>query len=282
MTSGEPPAPAPAILVRDLHVSRGGARILHGIDLAVPAGTILGLLGPSGCGKTTLMRTVVGVQRIASGSVDVLGHPAGDRAMRGRIGYVTQENATYSDITVRDNVAYFAALQGAHAQDMDATIRAVGLEEQSRRSVATLSGGQAGRVSLACALVVSPPVLVLDEPTVGLDPLTREDLWAQFRGLAERGHTLVVSSHVMDEATRCDRLALMRDGRLLGTWTPESLLASTNTDSPDAAFLALVRRDATRHPRTPPDARQTPPDAWQARPGDAGATHHGRPGRHGR
>ena len=244
MTSEDPPPPV--VLVRDLHVSRGGTRILHGIDLEVPTGTILGLLGPSGCGKTTLMRTVVGVQRIDAGAVDILGVPAGDRSLRGRIGYVTQDAATYGDLSARDNVSYFAALQGADARDVDQTLRAVGLTEHARQSVSTLSGGQAGRVSLACALVGSPPVLVLDEPTVGLDPLTREDLWDEFRGLARRGHTLIVSSHVMDEAGRCDFLALMRRGRLLGTWTPQTLLAETGTDTPDAAFLALVRRDATR------------------------------------
>lgn len=148
---------------------------------------------------------------------------------------------------MRNNIAYFAALQGADAREVEDTIRTVGLTEHALQSVSTLSGGQAGRVSLACALVGSPPVLVLDEPTVGLDPLTREDLWTEFRGLAERGHTLIVSSHVMDEASRCDSLALMRRGRLLGTWTPQTLLAETGTDTPDAAFLALVRRDAT-HP----------------------------------
>lgn len=244
MTSQE--SPPPAVLVRGLHVSRGGTPILHGIDLDVAPGTILRLLGPSGCGKTTLMRTIVGVQQIEEGSIEVLGVPAGDRALRGRIGYVTQETATYSDISVHDNVVYFAALQGATPRDADEAIQSVGLAEHARRTVATLSGGQAGRVSLACALVGSPQVLVLDEPTVGLDPLTREELWTEFRSLADRGHTLIVSSHVMDEATRCDSLALMRRGRLLGTWTPASLLTETGTTSPDAAFLALVRRDATQ------------------------------------
>lgn len=252
MTSQD--SPPDAVVVEHLDVSRGRTPILHDISLRIERGTIVGLLGPSGCGKTTLMRSIVGVQRLASGRIEVLGRAAGDHALRGRIGYVTQEVATYSDITVRDNVAYFGALQGARPGDTDVAIAAVGLTDLARRTVSTLSGGQAGRASLACALVGGPELLVLDEPTVGLDPLTREDLWGEFRRLAGAGHTLVVSSHVMDEATRCDTLALMRRGRLLGTWTPQGLLAETHTTSPDAAFLALVRRDAAG-PGTRAEAR---------------------------
>lgn len=234
----------PALEVRHLDVSRGRTPVLHDLTLAVPRGTVLGLLGPSGCGKTTLMRTLVGVQRIASGEVRVLGLPAGDTRLRGHIGYVTQQVSVYSDLSVHDNVAYFASLQGAQLGSTAAAIEAVGLEGLSGRAVATLSGGQAGRVSLACAMVGDPELLVLDEPTVGLDPVTREEMWGRFRDLATRGHTLVVSSHVMDEATRCDLLALMREGRLLGLWTPGELLARTGTDTPDRAFLALVRDGA--------------------------------------
>ncbi len=235
---------APALEVTHLDVSRGRTPVLRDLTLALPRGTLLGLLGPSGCGKTTLMRTIVGVQRIDSGEVRVLGLPAGDTRLRGRIGYVTQQVSVYSDLSVRDNVAYFASLQGAPAGSTGAAIDSVGLDGLSGRTVSTLSGGQAGRVSLACAMVGDPELLVLDEPTVGLDPVTREELWERFRDLATDGHTLIVSSHVMDEATRCDLLALMRDGRLLGLWTPEELLARTGTDTPDRAFLALVRGGA--------------------------------------
>ncbi|MGO3797215.1 MAG: ABC transporter ATP-binding protein [Pauljensenia sp.] len=235
---------APALEVTHLDVSRGRTPVLRDLTLALPRGTVLGLLGPSGCGKTTLMRTIVGVQRIDSGEVRVLGLPAGDTRLRGRIGYVTQQVSVYSDLSVRDNVAYFSSLQGAPAGSTGAAIDSAGLDGLSGRTVSTLSGGQAGRVSLACAMVGDPELLVLDEPTVGLDPVTREELWERFRDLATDGHTLIVSSHVMDEATRCDLLALMRDGRLLGLWTPEELLARTGTDTPDRAFLALVHGGA--------------------------------------
>ncbi|MDN6795502.1 MAG: ABC transporter ATP-binding protein [Propionibacterium sp.] len=231
----------PALEVTHLDVSRGRTPVLHDLTLSVPRGAVLGLLGPSGCGKTTLMRTIVGVQRIDSDEVRVLGRPAGGTRLRGHIGYVTQQAAVYSDLSVRDNIAYFASLQGAPPGATPEAIAAVGLDGLNGRTVSSLSGGQAGRVSLAYAMVGDPEMLVLDEPTVGLDPVTREELWERFRALATAGHTLVVSSHVMDEATRCDLLALMRDGRLLGLWTPEELLARTGTDTPDQAFLALVR-----------------------------------------
>lgn len=249
-----PPGNA-AVVLDHLDVSRGHTPVLHDLTLEVPRGAVLGLLGPSGCGKTTLMRTIVGVQRPASGRVTVLGLPAGDRRLRGHIGYVTQQVSAYTDLSVHDNVAYFGALQGAGADAVEEAIAAVDLGDLSRRPVATLSGGQAGRASLACALVGDPELLVLDEPTVGLDPVTREGLWERFRELAASGRTLVVSSHVMDEATRCDLLALMRGGRLLGVWTPGELLRRTGADTPDQAFLALVREGATGTDGTPDGRR---------------------------
>lgn len=230
-----------AVEAEGLTVSRGGSEILHGLDLAIRPGTITGLLGPSGCGKTTLMRTLVGVQRY-SGRARVLGHAPGARAARGRIGYVTQDLAVYKDLTARQNISYFAALAGDRARGVEEVLAEVGLEAIADRPVTSYSGGQAGRVSLACALVANPDLLVMDEPTVGLDPVTREDLWAAFRAMAQAGAALLVSSHVMDEAFRCDQVLLMRQGRILAATTAQDLLASTGQETIDAAFLAVIRQ----------------------------------------
>ena len=230
-----------AVHVCGLRVRRGGRPILHGLSFDLPTGTITGLLGPSGCGKTTLMRVLVGVQRY-DGEVRVLGADPGAPAVRDRVGYVTQEAAVYKDLTARQNLRYFAALAGTRARDIDEVLETVGLTPMADRVVGTYSGGEANRASLACALVAGPEVLVLDEPTVGLDPLTREDLWATFHSLAERSITLVVSSHVMDEAFRCDSVLLMRDGSLLATTTAPALLERTGAATLDEAFLAVIRK----------------------------------------
>lgn len=235
-----------AVAARGLTVSRGGTEILHGIDLDIPAGAVVGLMGPSGCGKTTLMRSIVGVQRIHAGELTVLGLAPTDAALRPQIGYVTQAVSVYSDLSVRDNARYFAALQGCSADDADRAIQTVGLTPFAERSVSALSGGQASRASLACALVGRPRLLVLDEPTVGLDPVTREEIWTHLRTLADDGVTLLVSSHVMDEANRCDSVLLMRDGRVLAHLTPAQLLEQTGTDSPEDAFLTLIRQGEPR------------------------------------
>ncbi|WP_405017754.1 ABC transporter ATP-binding protein [Kitasatospora sp. NBC_00070] len=232
--------PAPAIRTSGLTVVRGGHPVLHGLDLEVPAGSVTGLLGPSGCGKTTLLRSIVGVQRISGGRVEVLGAPAGSAGLRSRIGYLTQAPSVYGDLTVAENLRYFAAVLGAPAGDPDRVAAAVGLTAHRDHRAARLSGGQRARVSLAAALLGRPELLVLDEPTVGLDPVLRRDLWQLFRDLADAGSTLLVSSHVMDEAVRCDRLLLMRDGRLLAADTPAGLLARTGAADVDAAFLSLV------------------------------------------
>jgi len=230
-----------AIDVRDLVVRRGGRPVLHGLTASVPAGSVTGLLGPSGSGKTTLMRAVVGVQRVAAGTVTVLGLPAGSAALRHRLGYVTQAPSVYADLTVRENVRYFAALRGATVTDADRAVADVGLHTAAGQLVGTLSGGQRSRVSLACALVGRPELLVLDEPTVGLDPVLRAELWAMFHGLAAAGTTLLVSSHVMDEAARCDRLLLVRAGRLIADDTPAAIRATAGTDDLDEAFLRLIK-----------------------------------------
>jgi ABC-2 type transport system ATP-binding protein len=232
------------VTVTDLVVDRGGRRVLDGLSFTVPRGQVTGLLGPSGSGKTTLMRCLVGVQKIRSGEVTVLGRPAGSPPLRARVGYVTQAPSVYADLTVQENARYFAALHGAGAADAAAAVEAVGLGDAAGQLVGSLSGGQRSRASLACALVGRPEVLVLDEPTVGLDPVLRLELWEQFHALAAAGTTLIVSSHVMDEAGRCDRLLLLRAGALLADSTPVELRARTGTDDLDEAFLGLVRASA--------------------------------------
>ncbi|MBF6213442.1 ABC transporter ATP-binding protein [Nocardia puris] len=234
------PGDSPAVEVRNLTVRRGRREVLTDISLTIPRGSITGLLGPSGCGKTTFMRAVVGTQIVASGEVVALGLPAGAAALRRRIGYVTQSPSIYSDISVRENVAYYAALYGRDRSATDRAIDAVGLREHAGNRGDALSGGQKTRVSLACALVAEPEVLILDEPTVGLDPVLRVDLWKQFRELAAGGTTLLVSSHVMDEAEHCDRLLLMREGRLLAQLSPAELRARTGEDNLERAFLTLI------------------------------------------
>jgi ABC-2 type transport system ATP-binding protein len=233
-----------AIEVDRLVVDRGGRRVLHGLTFAVPAGAVTGLLGPSGCGKTTLMRCVVGVQLVRSGEVTVLGLPAGSAPLRRRIGYVTQAPSVYADLSVRDNARYFAAVYGVGRAAADRAVADVGLADHATHLVARLSGGQRTRASLACALVAEPEVLVLDEPTVGLDPVLREDLWEQFRALAAAGTTLLVSSHVMDEAGRCDRLLLLREGRIVADDTPAELRSATGTRDLEEAFLRVIRRES--------------------------------------
>lgn len=235
------PSSLPAVEIENLRVDRGGRQVLHDISLSVPRGCITGLLGPSGCGKTTLMRSIVGTQIVESGSVRVLGDAAGSPELRSRVGYVTQAPSIYDDLTVTDNVAYFGALYGASRQQVVAAIDAVGLGDHATQRGNQLSGGQRTRASLACALVADPEVLVLDEPTVGLDPVLRVDLWEQFHALAEQGRTLLVSSHVMDEAEHCDQLLLMRDGYLLAQLSPDELRTDTGESSLENAFLALIK-----------------------------------------
>ena len=239
MNKADAAAP-PAIVVNDLHVRRARIPVLHGLSLTVPRGRIVGLLGPSGSGKTTLMRSIVGVQIVDSGSIDVLGLPSGSKALRTRLAYVTQQASVYDDLTVRQNLAYFRRVLGAPLSDIDSVIERTDLGSVAERLAGSLSGGQRGRVSLAAALLGAPEVLVLDEPTVGLDPVLRRDLWKLFNRLADEGRTLLVSSHVMDEAARCDRLLLLRDGHLVADDTLDGLLQTTGTADVESAFLSLV------------------------------------------
>jgi ABC-2 type transport system ATP-binding protein len=214
--------------------------VLHELDFTVPAGQVAGLLGPSGCGKSTLMRSIVGVQRIRSGRVRILGEPAGSPALRSRIGYVTQSPSVYGDLSVIENLRFFAGVLGSSADRVEECLELVDLADRRDSVVAKLSGGQRSRVSLAVALLGSPDVIVLDEPTVGLDPVLREDLWRTFHELAEGGATVFVSSHVMDEAERCDRLLLMREGVFLADGTPGEIKEKAGVDDIEQAFLAIV------------------------------------------
>ena len=234
------PAVAPTIEIKGLRVDRGGATVLHDLSVDVDGGMVTGLLGPSGSGKSTLMRAIVGVQIVAAGRVSVLGLPAGSPELRSRVGYVTQSPSVYGDLSVRENLTYFARVLGVARTRADEVIERVGLADAATRLVGRLSGGQKARVSLATALLGEPDVLVLDEPTVGLDPVLRRDLWDFFHELADSGTTLLVSSHVMDEAARCDRLLLLREGLILADLAPDELLRRTGASDLDAAFLRLV------------------------------------------
>lgn len=231
---------APAIECDDLRVVRGGVAVLPSFTARIASGRITGLLGPSGSGKTTLIRAIAGVQQVAGGTVTVLGLPAGSVELRRRVAYMTQDASVYADLTVAQNVNYFAKIFGAPTADVDRVIAAVGLTGREGDRVGRLSGGQRSRVSLAVALLGTPELLVLDEPTVGLDPVLRRDLWRLFGELAETGLTLVVSSHVMDEASRCDDLMLLRDGDLLANDTALAILEATGTTDIESAFLRLV------------------------------------------
>jgi ABC-2 type transport system ATP-binding protein len=231
---------AVAIEVVDLRVERGDSVVLPGLSCEVAAGSVTGLLGPSGSGKSTLLRAIVGVQKVVSGSVQVLGKPAGSAELRSRIGYMTQAPSVYGDLTVRENLVFFARVLAEPEAAVDRVLAEVSMEEFRGRLVNRLSGGQRARVSLAAALLAEPDLLVLDEPTVGLDPVLRRDLWQLFHGLTERGTTLLVSSHVMDEADRCHALLLLRDGQLLAHATPAELRERTGKSNLEDVFLSLI------------------------------------------
>ena len=230
----------PVVEVEGLEVVRGGRPVLRNVSLELARGRVTGLLGPSGSGKTTLIRSIVGVQIVAAGTVRVLGLAAGSPELRRRVAYVTQSPSVYADLSVRENLAYFGRVLGVGSERVDEAIATVDLGPHADQVVRTLSGGERSRVSLATALLGHPELLVLDEPTVGLDPVLRRDLWATFHRLAAEGETLLVSSHVMDEADRCDELLLMRDGRIVAAETPAALRARTGEQELEAAFLAVA------------------------------------------
>src|SRR3954449_3663868 len=232
-----------AVEVRGLTVIRGGRPVLEGLDLTVGGG-VTGLLGPSGCGKSTLLRAVVGVQQVASGEVLVLGEPAGSASLRRRIGYVTQESSVYDDLTVTENLRFFARVLGCPEPEVAKAVGAVDLGSHADSVVGRLSGGQRSRANLAVALLGSPDLLILDEPTVGLDPVLRRDLWKLFHDLADGGAAVLVSSHVMDEAERCDQLLLMREGAILAQDTPSAVKRRAGAQDIESAFLVLVEAAA--------------------------------------
>jgi ABC-2 type transport system ATP-binding protein len=233
-----------AIEIRNLVVIRGRNVVLPDLSVEVPTGTVTGLLGPSGSGKSTLIRAIAGIQIVKSGQVTVLGGPAGTALARHKVGYVTQASSVYPDLTVAENLHYFAALAGTGESSVREAIGNVGLTDKTDELVGDLSGGQRTRVSLAAALLADPELYLLDEPTVGLDPVLRRDLWQMFAGLARNGKTLLVSSHVMDEAGRCDRVLLLREGLLISDGTPDELRAHTGEDDLEKAFLVLAERTA--------------------------------------
>lgn len=230
-----------AISVNQLTVVRGKKTILENLNLQLGMGRITGLLGPSGSGKSTLIRAIMGVQKIQSGTVTVLGQEAGSATLRRSVAYCMQSPSVYADLTVLENVRYFAKILGASTEDVNKAIERVDLGSFTGRQAGGLSGGQLSRVSLAVALVGDPDVLVLDEPTVGLDPVLRASLWELFRSLADEGKTLLVSSHVMDEASRCDSLVFLREGAVIAHDPLPALCERTGTDSAEAAFMALVK-----------------------------------------
>ena len=234
----------PAVDVAGLHVTRGGRPVLSALDLQILPATVTGLLGPSGCGKTTLMRSIVGVQQIRSGRVTVLGEAAGSAGLRSRVAYMPQAPSVYLDLSVRENLRYFARLAGVGHVRVAEVMAMVGLAPRRDQLVGSLSGGERTRTSLAVALLGDPSLLVLDEPTVGLDPVLRADLWSAFHALADAGATLLVSSHVMDEAAECDALLLMREGTILAHTTPSGLRERTGEADLGRAFLSLIRAAA--------------------------------------
>jgi ABC-2 type transport system ATP-binding protein len=235
VSTGAGPA---AVHVRGLRKRFGQLAALDGVDLVVAPGQVYGLLGPNGAGKTTLIRCLVGLLRWDEGTVEILGRPMPDESVLGEVGYMTQAAALYGDITAEDNLRFFAAIHGTG--DVDEALRFVRLEDRRHSLVSTLSGGMQTRLSLACTIVHRPRLLLLDEPTVGVDPQLRAELWGGLRGMAAQGTTIIVSSHVMDEAERCDRLGLILDGRLLAEGSADELRSRAGAERLEDAFLALA------------------------------------------
>ena len=247
MVNSEPATPATpdageaAIRAVGLVKRFGPVAAVDGMTFDLAPGRIYGLLGPNGSGKTTLIRLLTGMTKAAEGTAQVLGVKMPDRANLARIGYMTQGDGVYPSLTVAENARFFASVYGvSDAAQADAALRLVELADRAKSLAGTLSGGQRRRLSLACALVHRPPVLFLDEPTVGVDPLLRVQFWSHFRRLADDGTTIVMSSHVMDEADRCDELLFIRAGKVIARGSGDSLRAEAGTENLEAAFLRFA------------------------------------------
>jgi ABC-2 type transport system ATP-binding protein len=235
-----------AVVVHDLSISYDGKlKALDKVSLNIPAGQITGLIGPSGSGKTTLIKAIVGRLKLPADKVTVLGLPAGTSHLRSSVAYMAQELAVYADLTVKQNLSYFAKVAGldrAKAKSrVEQVLVSVDLVDKQDAIVSDLSGGQMQRVSLGVAILGRPKLLVFDEPTVGLDPVLIESLWKLFRQLIKGGSTIIISSHSMGEARRCDDLVLMRAGNIIATGEPRELMKKTKTPSIEQAFLSLVK-----------------------------------------
>ncbi|MBA3876539.1 MAG: ABC transporter ATP-binding protein [Anaerolinea sp.] len=242
-------ASAAAIEAEGLHKTFGSIHAVDGIDLALQPNRVYGLLGPNGSGKTTLIRLIAGLARATAGEARILGTRMPSRPMLRRIGYMPQAEALYPELSVRENVAFFARLEGAVSNDaIDRVLELVELGDRRGTPAMHLSGGMRRRLSLACTLVHEPPILFLDEPTVGVDPALRVQFWAHFRRLAAAGTTILVASHVMDEADRCDELLFVRSGKVIARGTPTELRQGAGTTDLEAAFLHYAGLDAEGRP----------------------------------
>jgi ABC-2 type transport system ATP-binding protein len=235
----------PAVRIKNLSVTLGGStKALRHVNLEIPAGKITGFIGPSGAGKTTLIKCIVGCLKAPPHAVKVLGYEAGSVQLRQHVAYMTQELSVYTDLTVGENLIYFSRMQGqsksAAAKTVKALLGALDMPDKGSALVSSLSGGQKQRVSLAVALIGSPKLMVLDEPTVGLDPVLRDRLWELFHSLAAHGTSLIISSHSMGEAQRCEDLVLLREGRVVAHSSPQELMQATGSSSVEAAFLKLA------------------------------------------
>jgi len=241
-----------AVEAKELRKAFGPIRAVDGIDLSLSPGRIYGLLGPNGSGKTTLIRLLTGLAKATSGSAEILGTPMPNRSALARIGYMPQSEAIYPELSVAENIRFFATLQDTRDRDsIDRTLELVELSDRKSSPALTLSGGMRRRLSLACSLVHDPPVLFLDEPTVGVDPALRVQFWSHFRRLADAGTTIFVASHVMDEADRCDDLLFIRSGKLIARGTGGELRSQAGTDNLETAFLKFAGLDAAGQPIEP-------------------------------
>lgn len=233
----------PEVCIRTREVTKAfsGNEVLHGISLEVRHREIFGLLGPSGSGKTTFVKMIAGIDEATRGEVEVLGTQMPKLSMMNRIGYMAQSDAMYNELTAKENLEFFGALFGLRGGKMkrriDEVMALVNLTEHLKRPVGAYSGGMKRRLSLAIALIHEPEVLILDEPTVGIDPVLRQSIWNEFENLSQKGTTILVTTHVMDEADKCHRLGMVRDGKLIAVGTPEALKQETGSATIEEAFL---------------------------------------------